>query len=193
MPAQTSTHATLLIRLQAAGDGAAWGDFVRRYGSLIRAVAHRHGLQAADADDVLQDVLLGLSKAMPSFEYDPNRARFRTFLQKIVQRAIFRKFRQKGGNGGIESMATIAEDESRADEIWEADWRQYHMRRAMETIEVEFGPRDREIFSIYVGEGRAAAETAEAVGVNIDQVYQAKSKILARLSELIAVQIEEEG
>jgi DNA-directed RNA polymerase specialized sigma24 family protein len=67
------------------------------------------------------------------------------------------------------------------------------MARAMESIEVEFSPRDREIFAMNVGQERSASETAAALNVPITQVYQAKSRILARLSALVAAQIEEEG
>lgn len=192
MHAQLSTHTTLLRGLQGAGDSRAWAEFVRRYGALIRAVARRHGLQGADADDVLQEVLIALTSAMPDFEYDPSRARFRTFLQRIVQRAIYRTFRKKAPRSGIDELEAAVSEQC-ADEIWEADWRQYHISRAMETIEVEFSARDREIFAIYVGEGRSAAETAATLSLAIDLVYQAKSRILSRLSELIAAQIEEEG
>lgn len=166
---------------------------MHRYGELIRSVAMRHGLQAADADDVVQEVLIGLSKALSKFEYDPARARFRTFLQRIVQRAVFQRFRQNGSANRIEDIAVTAAAEQRADEIWEADWRQYHVARAMQAIEVEFSARDREIFAAYVGQARSASETAEALSVSLDQVYQAKSRILARLSALVAAQINDEG
>lgn len=193
MPAQLSTHTTLLRGLQAGAEPGAWGEFVRRYGALVRSAAARHGLQPADADDVLQDVLIGLTQALPGFEYNPARARFRTFLQRIVQRTIFRRFRKKSRENGIDSLNELADAERHADEAWEADWRQYHLARAMETIEVEFSPRDRGIFAIYVGQQRSAAETAAALSVPIEQVYQAKSRILSRLSALVAAQIEEEG
>jgi len=191
--AQVSTHITLLRGLQAGDGSQAWGEFLYRYSGLIRSVAMRHGLQGADADDIVQEVVIGLTKAMTKFEYDPSRARFRTFLQRIVQRAVFQRFRQNGSPNRIESIEAAAAAEQRADEIWEADWRQYHVARAMLAIEIEFSARDREIFEAYVGQARSAAETAEALGVSVDQVYQAKSRILARLSALVAAQIEEEG
>lgn len=193
MAAQTSTHVTLLNRLQVGSDSQAWGEFVHRYSTLIRAVSLRHGLQPADGDDVVQDVLIALSKALPDFEYDPARARFRTYLQRIVQRTIFRRFRQKSSVNGISDLDTVASNPDRCDEIWEAEWRQYHMRRAMELIDVEFNARDREAFTMYVGAQQPAEETADALGMSVDQVYQAKSRILKRLSALIAVQTEEEG
>ncbi|MCA9251562.1 MAG: sigma-70 family RNA polymerase sigma factor [Phycisphaerales bacterium] len=183
---------TLLNRMRVEGDSAAWREFTYRYGALVRAVARRNGLQAADADDVLQNVLIGLSKALPHFCYDPLRARFRTFLQCIVQRVIYQRFRQKKAGGAIQLINDLQGDDP-ADTIWEAEWRQYHLRRAMEAIDVEFTTRDRTAFTMYIGSKKPAAETAETLGISVDQVYQAKSRIMKRLEELIAMQIKEEG
>lgn len=191
MGAQVTTSTTLLEALRD-GRGDAWRDFSDRYGGLIRGVARRYLLQPADADDVLQEVLIGLTRALPQFAYDPARARFRTFLRTIVQRAIFRKLRQNHGaarNGHLEETAA----DSAGDAIWEAEWRQHHLRQAMATIEAEFGPADRRAFALYVGGGQSAAETASELGLSVDSVYQAKSRILRRLREVIARQVADEG
>src|SRR5262245_61826293 len=95
MAVQVSTHTTLLNRLADEKDMSAWADFQRRYRELIVSYARRRGLQPADCDDVLQDVLFGLTKALPAFHYDPARGRFRAYLKTIVNRAVGRRFRQK--------------------------------------------------------------------------------------------------
>ncbi|MDZ4831603.1 MAG: sigma factor-like helix-turn-helix DNA-binding protein [Phycisphaerae bacterium] len=64
---------------------------------------------------------------------------------------------------------------------------------AMVTIDHEFGSSDRAAFQRYAVDGASAKETAEAIGLSVDQVYQAKSRILRRLGELIQVQIDDEG
>ena len=64
--------------------------------------------------------------------------------------------------------------------------------RAMKTIEAEFGERDRLAFAQSAQLGRPATEVAAGLGVSVNQVYQAKSRILRRLAELVAAQIEEE-
>jgi RNA polymerase sigma-70 factor (ECF subfamily) len=196
MYAQTTTHATLLARMAKGDDAAAWDEFCRRYGDLIRSFARRHGLQAADSEDVLQEVLLGLTRSLPNFEYDPERARFRTYLKTIILRAIYRRFRQKEGEAAIqdiEATVSAAAEDPAVEEMWEQDWRQYHLRLAMCTIEAEFNAVDRAAFEQYVGAGRGAQETADLLEISIDRVYQAKSRIIRRLSELIEQQVLEEG
>ena len=196
MPVRVSTHTTLLNRLTAGEDTAAWSEFNDRYGELIRGFARRKGLQPADCDDLLQEVLVSLTKSMPGFRYDPAKGRFRSFLKTVVMRAIYRRFRQKRGDVRLEDIGQAADpagDDSATEEIWEAEWQQYHLRLAMQTIDVEFGEADRMAFKHYAIAGQAPQETAVLLGLTINQVYKAKSNILKRLSELIDEQIKEEG
>jgi DNA-directed RNA polymerase specialized sigma24 family protein len=60
-------------------------------------------------------------------------------------------------------------------------------------IEVEFNDADRRAFQYYALEQRGARQTASELGVSLDQVYQAKSRIVKRLSALIDLQRREEG
>ncbi len=69
---EADTSMTLLERLQNnPGDPQAWGLFVERYQPRIRAWCLNWGLQATDADDVAQEVLVKLFAALRKFQYDP--------------------------------------------------------------------------------------------------------------------------
>lgn len=90
-----TTHISLLARLSGGEDPLAWTEFCHRYGELIRNFCRAQHLQPADCDDVLQDVLMSLTKSMPRFEYDPSRGKFRSYLKTITLHAIFARTRQK--------------------------------------------------------------------------------------------------
>ena len=90
-----TTRVSLLQRLAAGSGDVAWEEFHAQYGELVRAVARRRGLQPADCDDVLQEVLAKLTGTMPGFTYDPARGRFRGFLKTLVVHAIADRFRQQ--------------------------------------------------------------------------------------------------
>lgn len=191
-----STHATLLARLAEGRDQAAWGEFCDRYGELIRGFARRRNLQAADCDDVVQETLMALTKAMPQFRYEPGRGKFRSYLKTVTLHVIFRKSRQKKGDvrlDDIETVVSAAVADHETDAEWENEWRQHHLRQAMRVIEAEFNERDRAAFDAYALGGRGVRETAESLGISEDQVYQAKSRILKRLGQLIDTQVREEG
>lgn len=191
-----TTHTTLLNRLSAGQDNAAWADFVSRYGELIRSFARVRGLQSSDCDDLLQDVLISLSKSMPGFEYDPERGRFRSFLKTVVVRAISRRFRKAHAAAPLDEndQAEGASDgDAELDDQWELEWRQYHLRTAMRVVEMEFNEADLMAFKHYAVDGNSPQATAELTGLNPNQIYKAKSNILKRLGEIIAQQVEEEG
>ncbi|MBK7403095.1 MAG: sigma-70 family RNA polymerase sigma factor [Phycisphaerales bacterium] len=196
MLGQTTTHATLLARLAKGDDPDAWTEFNARYGELIRSFAARRGLQASDRDDLAQEVLLALNANLPAFQYDPAKGRFRGYLKTIALRTISRKLCQKRGMTAQEQIEQAASHDladPAAEEHWEAEWRQYHLRSAMRAIRNEFNETDLAAFDAYAGHGRDAAQVAADLGITPDAVYQAKSRILKRLRILIAQQSEEEG
>lgn len=195
MYAHTTTHITLLARLSGGGDALAWREFCDRYEELIRGFARRRGVPVTDWDDVVQDVMLALTKALPGFEYDPGKGKFRSYLKTITLHAIFRRSRQNSGAAPLGSSdgSNIGPSEDESEETWEAEWRQYHLRTAMRTIKTEFNPDDLAAFQAYAIAGQEAATVASQLGMSVDAVYQAKSRILRRLSQTIARQVEEEG
>lgn len=82
----TVTSLSLLARLRDGSDQKGWDEFVARYGPKIEAWCLRWGLQAADAQDVMQNVLLQISRQMEKFEYNPS-GRFRSWLKTVAWRA----------------------------------------------------------------------------------------------------------
>lgn len=196
MYAQSTTHKTLLDRVAAGSDPGAWPEFCARYEELIRRFALRRGVMGPDGDDVVQDVLMALTKALPGFEYDPAKGKFRSYLKTVVIRTILKKSREKFGQVGLENLeeaTRAAADDADLDELWEQEWRQQHLRRAMKTVEVEFNANDLACFQAYVVNGEDAADVAARLGYSTAQVYQCKYRMMERLREVIAAQVEDEG
>lgn len=196
MYTHAATHTTLLARMSAGQDSAAWSEFVDRYGSLIRRFCVLRGLQTSDADDVLQDVLVDLNRAMPNFRYDPTKGKFRSYLKTVVVHAIARKFRQPTPQASLGDMASAilpASDDAAAEEQWEYEWRQYHLSHAMHVIRGEFAEKEILAFERYALAGDDAKRVATDLGMSSDHVYQAKSRITRRLAILIEQAVAEEG
>lgn len=192
MKADSATHITLLDRLRCGPDDAAWREFAGRYEELIRGFARRQGVHGADVDDVVQDVMLSLTRAMPGFTYDPLRGKFRSYLKTVVVHAISARFRQNKAAASLETSDGPAAGDP-ADATWEAEWRQYHLRRAMGSVRAEFNAADVAAFDGYVTQARSVSDVGRELGMSVDQVYQAKSRILKRLGVLIEAQVKEEG
>lgn len=139
---------------------------------------------------------MALTKSMPGFSYDPSKGKFRSYLKTIVLHVIYRKSCQNQGAvalGNLEALTAAGAADQTIEIQWEAEWRQYHLRMAMKIIATEFNKTDLAAFERYVLAGEEARLVADAIGLTIDQVYQAKSRILRRLGELIEQQVQDEG
>lgn len=187
----TATHTTLLARLAQSDNGGAWAEFQDRYGELIRGFCARRGLQPADIEDVSQDVLLSLTKAMPGFAYDPSKGLFRSYLKTVVVHAISRRLSQKGAGIALSQASEPAAD---ADEDqWEGEWQRYHFRMAHRQVASELSETDLRAFEWYAIEARPVGDVARELDLSVDSVYQIKSRVLKRLSAIIAQQVQDEG
>ena len=186
-----STHQSLLDRLSTGDDHEAWAVFADRYGALIRDYGRRRGLQPHDCDDLLQDVLLSLTRSMPGFRYDPSKGRLRAYLKTVAMRAVSKKIRQEPNRVSLEHLEEPSADDS--EQLWEQAWRRHHIRRALDLLSKEFPERTLQAFRFYVLEERGAADTASLLGMSVESVYQAKSRVVRRLSDLIASHVREEG
>jgi RNA polymerase sigma-70 factor (ECF subfamily) len=196
MVASLGTHATLLAKLRNCKDQNAWREFNERYGELLRSFARRQGLQPADCDDVAQDVLLGLSRAMGGFQYDPARGKFRSYLKTAALRAIFARPQRKAGQMSVEELderTHVAQRDDAIEQMWEDEWRAHHIRTAMRIVETEFNAKDCRAFCEYGLERHDPQEVAAHLQSSLDQVYKAKSMILKRMKELVDQQVQDEG
>ncbi len=149
-------------------------------------------MQPVDADDVAQEVLVAVHEAIKEGRYSPGKGRFRGYLKTITLRTIWRHKRR---NGGIESDPDVEEraHDPEIEELWEAQWHQYHLRLAMNAVRAEFQSTEVEVFQMLTVQGRPNADVSKETGLPLQRIYHIKSRILTRLKELIRRQVAEEG
>lgn len=85
--------ASLLHRV-AAGDSAAVGECIDRYGGLVWALARRMSATPADAEDAAQEIFVDLWRHASRF--DPARASEDTFVAMIARRRLIDRLRRSG-------------------------------------------------------------------------------------------------
>src|SRR3712207_4523395 len=76
-----------LIALAKSGDHEAYEKLVRRYYGFVRLKASSYFLAGGDADDLIQEGLVGLYKAVRDFRTD-RESSFRNFAELCITRQI---------------------------------------------------------------------------------------------------------
>src|SRR5947209_12544040 len=85
--AQVKVDDGYLIALAKQGDPTAYDRIVRRYYGFVRLKASSYFLAGGDADDLIQEGLVGLYKAVRDYRYDRDSS-FRNFAELCITRQI---------------------------------------------------------------------------------------------------------
>jgi RNA polymerase sigma factor (sigma-70 family) len=185
-PSLLHTHPSLLVRLRNAADGQAWALFLEVYSPLIYRYCRKHHLQEADAVEVAQEVLLQVNRSIGTFEYQPERGRFRDWLGSVVRSKLSRFFRRKTPETN-EDTRELANLPARSEADWADHFNSDLLQTTLARIQGEFEAHTWEAFSRVWIDNLAAAEVAQQLSMPIAMVYVAKSRVLKRLREEILV------
>ncbi len=185
------TRPSLLVRLRDHKDENAWQQFLDIYAPLVHALARHRGLQDADAADLTQEVLQRVARSAKSFSYDPKRGSFRGWLLKVTQNQLHdffaRKHRQPLGSGDsqVGKMLQAVADPSCEEEYWNREHQWSLVRWAAEQVKAEFRENTWKAFVQTALEQKDPAVVASQLGASTGAVYIAKSRVLARVRQLI--------
>jgi RNA polymerase sigma-70 factor (ECF subfamily) len=186
-----STRASLLLRLRDAQDGDAWREFVDLYAPLVYGYARKQGLQDADAADLCQDVLRAVAGAVGRLEYDPRRGAFRNWLFTVVRRKLAnwqaaRAHRAQGsGDSATHQLLEHWPAPQGMEADWDAEWERRLVAWACEQARRQVSDATWQAFWRTAVEGQPGKQVAADLGLTVAAVYHARSRILARLKELV--------
>jgi RNA polymerase sigma-70 factor (ECF subfamily) len=188
------TQPSLLSRLRDPANQGAWHEFEQKYRELIVRYCRRRGLQLADAEDVLQIVMLNMSRALPKFIYDPQRGKFRGYLYRAVRGAIFQQHaRPKNVPQALDTvvLAQAADGTDEVDAVWEEEWTRHHYATALAALHDTVEAKSVAVFDRLVA-GESVEAVATAFGMSTDAVHKIKQRMRKRVQELIEEQIRAE-
>jgi len=185
------TRPSLLLQIREPANHAAWEAFVRIYAPLIHGYCRRHELQDADAADVAQEVMRSVMTAIRRFEYDPGRGSFRGWLLTVTRNKVntFLGARARRPQPASEStlLARIeAPNGATEEDRWDADYRQRLFEWACDKARQEIKPATWQAFSLTALDNQSAEEASAATGLSAGAVYVARSRVTARLRQLLS-------
>jgi RNA polymerase sigma-70 factor (ECF subfamily) len=183
-----TTATTLLERLRHPQADAAWSRFVALYTPLLYDYALRRGVPPSDASDLLQDVFVVVVEKMPEFTHDAKRS-FRRWLHTV----LLNKWRDRQRRAVHQPQAMDAAhlpepaaNDDPAEMLGEAEYQQQVVARALQLMQDEFEPKTWQACWQSAVCGRPAAEVAAELGISVNAVYLATSRVLRRLRQELA-------
>ena len=192
-----ATRRSLLSRVKNPDDQESWRDFFGTYSKLIYSVAHKAGLTHSEAEEVVQETFISLTKKMPQFKYDPAIGSFKSFLIHTTHFKISDQFRKRNRRH-LQSPSTASEGRTAAIEripdpsslnvatIFEGEWREHLFQRAIERIKQQVTASQYQIFDLYVLKEWPVRKVAATLGINRGRIYLAKH----RLSQLVKREVK---
>ena len=82
-----------LLALSRKGDEQAIGDLILRNKSLVKSIVRKYFLIGSDMDDLMQEGMVGLYKAILSYRDDMG-AKFESYAKVCISRQVFNAIKQ---------------------------------------------------------------------------------------------------
>ncbi|MCA9257594.1 MAG: sigma-70 family RNA polymerase sigma factor [Planctomycetales bacterium] len=184
------TSLSLLDRLRHSPENEGWNRLAELYTPLIRTWLQRYDVQDSDAHDLVQEVLLAVSKDLGTFEHHGQPGAFRGWLKAILINRLRKFWRardrrpQASGDSAIEArLAQLDDPASELSRIWNREHDQYVLRQLLTLAEPHFEPTTWLAFCRVALEGAKADDVAQEMGISRNAVIIAKCRVLNRLRQ----------
>lgn len=186
------TSVSLLDRLALRPSDDDWRCLLDLYQPLLRSWSLKAGVPLADADDLIQEVLLVVFREIGQFERRTTGA-FRSWLRTILVhriRAHFRARQQRptatGDSDFLQRLDELEAPDSSLSQLWDREHDEHVAAALLRRVQGDFAPATWLAFQRYVLEGNPAEGVAAELGLSLNSVLLAKSRVLKRLREELA-------
>ena len=189
------TRWTLIQRLKRWDDQESWREFFDTYWRLIYATAIKSGLPAVEAQEVVQETVISVSRKIADFKAAPEAGSFKGWLLQMTRWRIADQVRKRqphefNGDGGDSSRTSTTlriPDPAglELERVWEEEWQTNLINAALERLQGQISAKHYQIFYLYVIRGVEVEKVAAATGVKPNDVYLVKHRLTPMFEKAI--------
>src|SRR5262245_35510142 len=197
-PDPIPTRHSLLNRLKDWDDQTSWQEFFDTYWRLIYNVAVKAGLSDAEAQEVVQETVIGVAHKIGEFKADPAHGSFSAWLMQLTRWRIADQWRKRAKAGQPSSPSGSGETPVRnpddtgstgpleripdpmgtaLDATWQTEWENHVMAEALEHVKRQVSPRQFQMFDLNVLQKLSVREVAQTLQASVASVYMAKHRV----------------
>ena len=186
----TSTSISLLERARRDAKSDAWRELAEIYTPLLHSWLQRYGMSDTDRDDVVQEVMLAVTRDLPQFEHSGQVGAFRKWLKTILihrlqnaWRSRQRRTETKGGSSLWDELTQLEDDASELSRSWDLEHDRHVLSRFLQKIRPQFEEQTWTAFQQVMFDSRKTSDVAVDLGLSLKAVHLAKSRVLRALRE----------
>ena len=181
-----TTRSSVLKAVADTENTAAWNRLFDLYAGFVFSMARHKGLKPEDADDIVQVVFADLARNLPTFKYDREKGRFRSYLTGLVNWRVMDRLRS--GKRDAELKADFLEEVKSAgadgdDAFAEREWQAAAMEEALRRMKPSVSPEHYAAFVASAVEGQDTDVVTKLYGISRDSLYQIRKRLTAKLRE----------
>jgi RNA polymerase sigma-70 factor (ECF subfamily) len=199
------TRKSLLTRLKDWEDDESWKTFFDMYWKLIYCAATRAGLKDEEAQEVVQETVIRVSKSIKTFKYRPENGSFKAWLLRLTRWRIQDQFRRRQ-NGLVladdrkPERVTNALDDMPAPDFeeaelehcvpeasWDEGWESTLLDAALERLKRRVDARQYQVFHQLVLKGRTPNDVARALKISRPRIYLIKHRLNKLLKKEVSL------
>ena len=182
-----TTRSSVLRAVADTENEAAWNRLFNLYAGFVFSIARRKGLNDADADDMVQTVFTDLARNQPTFKYDCEKGRFRSYLTGLVNWRVMDRLKTLKRDAELKAdfweYARSAAGEG--DDFAEREWQAAATEEALRRMKSDVRPEHYAAFVASAIEGQDTEAVTKLYGISSDNLYQIRKRLTAKLREKV--------
>ena len=178
------TNPSLIERIKQESDAKGWERFFDIYSPLLLRYSYSLGLNYGEAEDLVQETVISVSKTIKNFQYDPSKCSFKSWLFMIVKRRLIDlrraqwcRMHQKHyslNKETLDNQELPIEDKDQASpdqQLWEKEFEEFIRERVFNLLKKKFKIEYLQIFDLAINKEWSTPEIAKYLQISKPRIY----------------------